>query len=283
MATVLDSHFLALTAIVTLGYQIFFFIITALLKFDKVTDFAGSTNFVIIAVLTLIIKGSWHFRQVLTHFRGSLKLIYTVLAPPVCSIDFACGNMGATLGNFSIDEAVWVWTVTLPVTVVNASDRDPSVQAEDIIGWIMWSVGISFEAAADQQKLSFKNSPENRGKWCNVGVWKYSRHPNYFGEIFLWWGIFVASTPILEGAEWLVILGPIFLTLLLLFVSGLPLLEESADKKFGNVAAYRIYKETTRILQWGEDRRFDEMRSNLGKLAVFWIFQRSLPPEGLNW
>ncbi|MFQ6653884.1 hypothetical protein Gotur_025077 [Gossypium turneri] len=302
MATVLDSHFLALTAIVTLGYQIFFFIITALLKFDKVTDFAGSTNFVIIAVLTLIIKGSWHFRQVLTHFRGSLKLIYTVLAPPVCMSDFATllsrilqwgedrrfDEMRSNLGKlavFWIFQAVWVWTVTLPVTVVNASDRDPSIQAEDIIGWIMWSVGISFEAAADQQKLSFKNSPENRGKWCNVGVWKYSRHPNYFGEIFLWWGIFVASTPILEGAEWLVILGPIFLTLLLLFVSGLPLLEESADKKFGNVAAYRIYKETTSPLIPLPESVYGNLPLWFKAIFLFEFpfYSRSLPHEGLNW
>ncbi|GLT63552.1 hypothetical protein SLA2020_361100 [Shorea laevis] len=120
-----------------------------------------------------------------------------------------------------------------------------SLQAADIIGWIMWSVGISVEAKADQQKLSFKNSPENRGEWCNIGLWKYSHHPNYFGGIFLWWGIFVTSSLVLEGAEWLVILGPIFLTLLLLFLSGIPLHEESADKKFGNVGAYRVYKKTT--------------------------------------
>jgi steroid 5-alpha reductase family enzyme len=64
MGTVLDSHFLALTAIVTVGYQLVFFIITALLRFDKVTDFAGSTNFIILAILTLALKGAWHFRQV---------------------------------------------------------------------------------------------------------------------------------------------------------------------------------------------------------------------------
>ncbi|GMJ13517.1 hypothetical protein HRI_005020900 [Hibiscus trionum] len=252
MGTVIDSHFLALTAIVTVGYQLIFFIITALLKFDKVTDFAGSTNFVIIAVLTLVIKGSWHFRQVILTLlvviwglRLGLFLLMRILQ---WGEDRRFDEMRSNLGRlaiFWIFQAVWVWTVSLPVTVVNASDRDPSVQAADIIGWIMWSLGISIEATADQQKLSFKNSPENRGRWCNVGLWKYSRHPNYFGEIFLWWGIFVASAPILEGAEWLVILGPIFLTLLLLFVSGLPMLEESADKKFGNVAAYRIYKKTT--------------------------------------
>ena len=78
-----------------------------------------------------------------------------------------------------------MWTVSLPVTVVNASDHQPSVQTVDIIGWIMWSIGISVEIASDQQKLTFKNSPENRGKWCNVGLWKYSRHPNYFGEVIL--------------------------------------------------------------------------------------------------
>ncbi|PKI52833.1 hypothetical protein CRG98_026781 [Punica granatum] len=204
MGTIIDSHFLALTAIVTVGYQLLFFVITAALKIDKVTDFAGSTNFVIIAGLTLILKGTWHFRQ-----------------------------------------AVWVWTVSLPVTIVNASNRDPPLQAQDIIGWIMWTLGLLIEATADQQKLSFKNSPENRGKWCDVGVWRYSRHPNYFGEILLWWGIFIASTPVLEGAEWLVVFGPVFITLLLLFVSGIPLLEISANKKFGNVPAYRQYKTTT--------------------------------------
>lgn len=80
-------------------------------------------------------------------------------------------------------QAVWVWTVSLPVTIVNASDQNPSVQASDIIGWIMWSIGFSLEATADQQKLVFKSSPGSRGKWCNVGVWKYTRHPNYFGEV----------------------------------------------------------------------------------------------------
>lgn len=78
---------------------------------------------------------------------------------------------------------MWVWTVSLPLTVVNASDGGGSLTPADVIGWIMWVFGFLIEAAADQQKLSFKNSPENRGKWCDVGVWKYSRHPNYFGEV----------------------------------------------------------------------------------------------------
>ncbi|XP_047157781.1 uncharacterized protein LOC124828515 isoform X3 [Vigna umbellata] len=252
MATIIDSHFLAFTALVTIGYQFLFFVITALLKFDKVTDFAGSTNFIIIAVLTLVIKGSWYFRQIiLTLFvviwgiRLAFFLLFRILQwGEDRRFDEMRNNLGR-LAIFWIFQAAWVWTVSLPVTLVNASDRNPFLHVVDIIGWILWAVGFIVEGTADQQKLNFKRSSENRGKWCNVGVWKYSRHPNYFGEILLWWGIFLASTPVLEGAEWLVIIGPIFLTSLLLFVSGIPLLEDSADKKFGNVDGYRIYKTRT--------------------------------------
>ncbi|XP_031261735.1 uncharacterized protein LOC116127623 isoform X2 [Pistacia vera] len=291
MGTVLDSHFLALTAIVTVGYQLLFFVITALLKFDKVTDFAGSTNFIIIAVLTLVLKGTYHFRQVVLTLlvvvwglRLGLFLLMRILQwGEDRRFDEMRGNLGK-LAIFWIFQAVWVWTVSLPLTVVNASDRDPSLQAVDIIGWIMWSVGASIEASADQQKLAFKNSPENRGKWCNVGVWNYSRHPNYFGEIFLWWGIFIASTPVLEGAEWLVILGPIFLTLLLLFVSGIPLLEESADKKYGNVAAYRVYKKTTSPLIPLPPIAYRRLPSwfKATFLFEFPLYSRNLPQEQPN-
>ncbi|KAK4803546.1 hypothetical protein SAY86_003363 [Trapa natans] len=319
MGTVMDSHFLALTAIVTVGYQLVFFIITALLKIDKVTDFAGSTNFVIIAVLTLILKGTWHFRQVVLTslvviwgLRLGLFLLMRILQ---WGEDRRFDEMRSNIGKlavFWLFQAVWVWTVSLPVTIVNASNRDPSVQPQDIVGWFIWALGLLIEATADQQKLVFKNAPENRGKWCNVGLWKYSRHPNYFGEILLWWGIFVASTPVLEGAEWLVVLGPIFLTLLLLFVSGIPLLEvrfspiffeldhrplfilqelsnnvfgeqASADKKFGNVVGYRQYKRTTSPLILLPMGIYGSLSPwfKLTFLLEFPLYSRNLPQEEL--
>ncbi|XP_024022162.1 uncharacterized protein LOC21400387 isoform X1 [Morus notabilis] len=292
MGTVIDSHFLGFTAIVTVGYQFLFFIITALLKIDKLTDFAGSTNFIVLAILTLVVKGSWHFRQVVLSslviiwgLRLGLFLLLRILQwGEDRRFDEMRGNLGR-LAVFWISQAVWVWTVSLPVTVVNASDRNPSLHAADIVGWIIWIIGFAIEAIADQQKLSFKNSPENRGKWCNVGLWKYTRHPNYFGEIFLWWGIFVAATPILDGAEWLVIFGPIFLTLLLLFISGLPLLEESADKKYGNVAAYRIYKRTTSPLIPLPPLVYGNLPLWFKKIFLFELplYSRSFPDEGPNW
>ncbi|KAJ4909368.1 hypothetical protein Rs2_03989 [Raphanus sativus] len=253
MGTVLDSHFLALTAIVTVAYQFIFFVITALFKIDQVTDFAGSTNFVIIALLTLILKATWHFRQIVLTLlvvvwglRLGIFLLMRILQwGEDRRFDEMRGNLVKLIVFWTL-QAVWVWTVSLPVTVVNAaSDGGGSLKPADVIGWTMWVFGFLIEAAADQQKLSFKNSPENRGKWCDAGVWKYSRHPNYFGEILLWWGIFVAASPVLEGVEYLVIFGPLFLTVLLLFVSGIPLLEASSDKKYGNLGDYRFYKKKT--------------------------------------
>ena len=88
----------------------------------------------------------------------------------------------------------------------------------DIVGGIFFIIGLTTEAISDQQKFSFRNDPENRGKWCQVGLWKISRHPNYFGEITLWIGVFLISTSICTGAQWAGILSPLFTASILLFV-----------------------------------------------------------------
>ncbi|XP_058754385.1 uncharacterized protein LOC131627562 [Vicia villosa] len=123
MGIVIDSHFLALTAIITIVYQLLFFIVIALLKFDKVTDFAGSTNFVIVAVLTLVLKGSWHFRQIiLTLFvvLWGLRLgFFLLLRILQWGEDRRFDEMRSNLGRlavFWIFQAVWVWAVSLPVS-----------------------------------------------------------------------------------------------------------------------------------------------------------------------
>lgn len=248
----MDDKFLGITAIVTVAYQLAFFLITAGFRFDKLTDFAGGTNFIILALLTAILKGTWHFRQIiLTLFvliwglRLSFFLLFRILQWGEDRRFDKIRTDLKQLAMFWSFQVVWVWTVSLPVTLVNASSGNPRIQFRDIIGWIMWLVGFLIEAISDQQKLQFKKDSRNTGRWCDIGFWKWSRHPNYFGEILLWWGIFVASTPLLEGAKWLAVIGPIFVTALLLFLSGIPLLEYSADKKFGSSTEYREYKRIT--------------------------------------
>jgi steroid 5-alpha reductase family enzyme len=154
-------------------------------------------------------------------------------------------------------QMVWVWLVSLPVTFLATTTVDPEFgTAADIAGIIMFIVGLVCEAVADQQKFSFKQNSANRGKWCDVGIWKYSRHPNYFGEILLWFGLFTIASSVFQPASdagegkwgYVTILGPLFITGILLFVSGIPLLETKADEKHGSKPEYREYKACTSVL-----------------------------------
>ena len=108
------------------------------------------------------------------------------------------------------------------------------------IGVLLWTLGWIFETAADYQMLRFKKNPENKGKVMDKGLWYFSRHPNYFGEVCVWWGIFLISI----NTEWATLIGilsPLLITYMLLKVSGITMLE----KRYEGNDAYSIYKRTT--------------------------------------
>jgi len=230
-------NLLLLTAIITLGYQFCFFIITAVFRIDKVTDFAGGTNFAILSIVTLCVNGTYYARQIVVSVLvivwaarlAGFLLTRILLWGEDHRFDEQRNNI-VRLALFWSIQAVWVWTVSLQVTILNAKDSPTPLEARDYIGWTMFAVGLLTEAVADVQKLLFKNQVSNR--WCDVGLWRYSRHPNYFGEMLLWWGIFVTSSSVFEGWNWVGVISPLFITLLLLFLSGIPMLERSADQKF---------------------------------------------------
>ena len=117
-----------------------------------------------------------------------------------------------------------------------------------LIGFLVWAFGFVFEIIADSQKTKFNRDPANKGKFINIGVWSWSRHPNYFGEIVLWIGIALVALPILRGWQWITMISPFFITVLLTRVSGIPMLEKRADQKWGGQEDYEAYKSHTSIL-----------------------------------
>ena len=117
-----------------------------------------------------------------------------------------------------------------------------------VTGAIVWLTGFLIEVIADRQKSDFNAKPENKGKFIQSGLWSWSRHPNYFGEIVLWIGIAIIALPILRGWQWVTLISPIFVILLLTRISGIPMLEKRADEKWGGQAEYEAYKAGTSVL-----------------------------------
>jgi steroid 5-alpha reductase family enzyme len=231
-----------------------FFAVAAARRTDVVTDLSYSLTFALLAVV-LFFTGA---REPVQLVASLLVLVWAVRLGAYLfqrilrmKIDHRFDGIREDplrFGRFWLLQAITVAVVMLPVSYLLDSSHPTAFGAWAIAGGCVWLVGLVIEAVADAQKSAFKAKRENRGRFVASGLWRYSRHPNYFGEILVWWGLFVYAVPVLHGAAFAVVAGPIFITLLLLFVSGIPPLERSADEKHGGDPAYRAYKRRTSIL-----------------------------------
>lgn len=145
-------------------------------------------------------------------------------------------------------QGLWVtFTIAAALVAITTTIRK-ELDLFAIMGFLIWAIGFTIEVVADFQKSRFNGNLQNKGKFIKTGLWSRSRHPNYFGEIMLWVGVSVIALPILQGWQWVALISPIFVTLLLTRVSGVPLLESKADKKWGGQEDYEAYKKRTPVL-----------------------------------
>lgn len=145
-------------------------------------------------------------------------------------------------------QGLWVSLCSMCALTALSSETGVIVNAFFYIGLGLFVFGFSTEVIADKQKSKFRSIPENRDKFITTGLWAKSRHPNFFGEIVLWTGIAVMSFSSLEGLQYLTLISPIFTYLLLVYVSGVRMLEARADKKWGGDEEYIKYKSETPVL-----------------------------------
>jgi steroid 5-alpha reductase family enzyme len=145
-------------------------------------------------------------------------------------------------------QGLWVTFTMAAALVAITSMNRKELDIFAIIGFLVWILGFSIEVMADAQKSRFSANLENKGKFIQTGLWSRSRHPNYFGEIVLWTGVAIIAIPVLQGWQWIALISPVFVTLLLTRVSGVPLLEKKADQKWGGQADYEAYKKSTPVL-----------------------------------
>ena len=145
-------------------------------------------------------------------------------------------------------QGLWVtFTMAAALVAITTTNRK-ELDLFALVGFLVWALGFSIEVMADSQKSRFSANPDNKGKFIQTGLWSRSRHPNYFGEIVLWIGVAVIAIPVLQGWQWIALISPVFVTLLLTRVSGVPLLEKKADKKWGGQEDYESYKKRTPVL-----------------------------------
>ena len=145
-------------------------------------------------------------------------------------------------------QGLWVFMTLLAALVAVTSPAAAGWDALATLGLAVWIAGFAIEATADRQKSAFKADPANRGRFIRHGLWAWSRHPNYFGEIVLWTGIAIMATPAMAGWQWLGWLSPLFVAWLLTKVSGIPMLERQADERWGGQPDYEAYKAGTPVL-----------------------------------
>ncbi len=145
-------------------------------------------------------------------------------------------------------QALWITVTSSAALVVLTSSEASGNSVLLWIGLVVWTFGFLLEVIADEQKRRFRAMQNTKDKFIRHGLWAVSRHPNYLGEILLWCGIAVMALPSMEGWRWLGMISPLFVFLLLRYVSGVPLLEKRSDERWGHLSEYQTYKQNTPML-----------------------------------
>ncbi len=239
---------LALTLFV---YMVLWFIVSLIKKRNDVADIAWGLGFVVLAWSAEILSGFgirsalvnlmvtvWGIRLALHIFRRNRNKAEDPRYQ-AWRREWKNFRLRSFLQVFML-QGVLLYLIALPVLFINRKHAS-QLGWMDFAGAAVWLTGFAFESISDRQLRKFISDPANHGRIMDQGLWRYSRHPNYFGEVIQWWGIFLAALSWPES--WWTIVGPLTITLLILFVSGIPLLE----KKYAGRDDFQKYKKRTSV------------------------------------
>ncbi len=246
---------LVLCAGVSFAINWLIFLPSWLAQTEHYFDLTGSLCFVTLALVALNLSPNQDLRAIV------LTLLICIWATRLGSFLFLRVRKDGSDGRFDAIkpiftrflvtwsiQALWVFVSSAAaLTAITSTQRAP-LETVAYIGICLWAIGFLIEIIADRQKRSFRAVPANDGKFITSGLWAWSRHPNYFGEILLWVGVAMVAAPVLSGWQLISLISPLFVILLLTRVSGIPLLEARSDKRWGAEPTYQLYKQNTPIL-----------------------------------
>jgi steroid 5-alpha reductase family enzyme len=231
------------------------FVFAYILKTEKFYDLTGSITYILVVTLTVIFNPLTDGRAYLLMGMVILWAVrlgsFLFLRIRAAGEDRRFREIKVSFSRFLLAwtmQGLWVTFALAAALVVLTSNTRIELGILALVGFLVWLFGFSIEIIADRQKSAFKADPLNEGKFINVGLWSWSRHPNYFGEIILWIGVAIIALPVLNGWQWITLISPIFVIVLLTRISGIPMLEKRADEKWGGQEAYEAYKTQTPVL-----------------------------------
>ncbi|MBW6491557.1 MAG: DUF1295 domain-containing protein [Lentimicrobium sp.] len=228
------------------------FILALILKDNSIVDIFWGIGFILLATSSLWQSDSIEFKKfvvnILIIIWGLRLSIHIFLRNSGSGEDFRYANWRRTWKNFRLRSFFQIYMlqgffmiiISWPVLHINAN-AGIGFGIIDFLGLLVFLTGFLFEAVGDYQLIKFKKNPDNKGKIITLGLWKYTRHPNYFGEALLWWGIWMMAIPVKDGI--FTILSPLVITLLLRYISGVPMLE----KKYQGRPDWEEYKAKTPV------------------------------------
>ncbi len=241
------------------GIQWLVYIPSYLKQTEHYFDLTGSATYIVVMLVALFMsqlsRGSWDLRSILL---ASLVILWAIRLGSFlfkriteAGFDRRFNAIKLSYSRFLMTwtlQGLWVFltasSALAAITSVESRPPDPYV----VFGFSLWFAGFSIEVIADSQKRRFRSDSQNANRYIATGLWAWSRHPNYFGEILLWIGITIIALPVLSGWQLVTLVSPLFVFVLLTRISGVPMLERRADKRWGEEEAYQRYKLRTPTL-----------------------------------
>lgn len=246
--------------IISLTIQVILFIPAFIFKTDKLTDFSYSLTFIILTLFLLFTNNLTTGKIILATMIliWALRLgIFLFIRITKIKRDKRFDGVRESFTKFAkfwILQGIAVWVILIPS--IYFITQNTVLTKLSYLGILIWASGFLIETISDSQKFSFMQSQNKKKTFISSGLWKYSRHPNYFGEMLCWIGIYIFTISSLSTIQALIsIISPLFIIFILLFGTGVPKLEQSADAKFGKLKEYQEYKRrTSLVILWPRKR-----------------------------
>lgn len=245
----------AVCVALALAMQWLAFIPAYLKQTETFFDLTGSVTFITVVLLCLGLAEATSLRSILI---GALTVLWALRLGTFLYKRIRLAGFDRRFRTIKPDFAVFLMTWTLQglwvvaslapgLSAISAPDQPPA-DAFLWVGVLLWIFGYALEIVADEQKRRFRLAPENEGRFIDTGLWAWSQHPNYFGEIVLWTGIAIMAFPVLDGWQHITLISPVFIWLLLTRISGVRMLDAAAKRRWGDDPKYAAYRRATPVL-----------------------------------